>query len=66
MDRGRILFEISEEFFPLFWAHLLVKVTNLGACFEVLSAVFRYRPQEVVSLVMAERRSGVDHSLVYR
>ncbi len=44
-----IVFEVSEEFFPLCLARLLRKLADLGACFTVLSAFFRYRPSEVVS-----------------
>ncbi len=36
-------------FFPLYLARLLCTLADLGACFKVLSAVFRYRPSEVVS-----------------
>ncbi len=49
MGRIGIVFEVSEEFFPLPLARLLRKVADLGACFKVLSAVFGYRPSEVVS-----------------
>ncbi len=49
MGRIEVVFEVSEEFFPLCLARLLRKLANLGACFKVLSAVFRYRPSEVVS-----------------
>ncbi len=41
--------EVSEEFFPLCLTRLLRKFADLGACFKVLSAVFRNRPPEVVS-----------------
>ncbi len=47
LGRVRIAFEISEEFFPLCLARLLRKLTNFGACFEVLNAVFHYRPPEI-------------------
>ncbi len=43
----RFLFDISKDFFPHFLACLLRKLTNPCACFEVLSAVFRYRPRDV-------------------
>ncbi len=43
------MYEVSEEFFPLCLPRLLRKLADLGACFKVLSAVFRYRPSEVVS-----------------
>ncbi len=43
------MFEVSEEFFPLCLMRLLRKLVDLGACFKVLSAVFLYRPSEVVS-----------------
>ncbi len=35
-------------FFPLFLPRRLRKLADLGAGFKVLSAVFRYRPSEVV------------------
>ncbi len=44
------MFQVSEEFFPLCLTHLLRKLADLGACFKVLIAVFRYRPMEGVSL----------------
>ncbi len=43
------MFEVSEEFFPLCFTRLLRKLADLGACFKVLSAAFRYRPSEAVS-----------------
>ncbi len=43
------MFEVCEEFFPLCLTRLIRKLAELGACFKVLSAVFRYRPSEVVS-----------------
>ncbi len=49
MGRIGIVFEVSEEFFPLCLTRLLCKLADLGACFKVLSAVFRYRPSEVFS-----------------
>ncbi len=49
MGRFGIVFEFSEEFFPLSLTRLLRKLADLGACFKVLGAVFRYRPSEVVS-----------------
>ncbi len=49
MGRFGILFKVSEEFFPLCLTPLLRKLADLGACFKVLSAVFCYRPSEVVS-----------------
>ncbi len=48
MGKVGIVFEVSEEFFPLCLPRLLRKLADLGACFEVLSAVFSYRPLEVV------------------
>ncbi len=59
------MFEVSEEFFPLYLTRFLRKLADLGACFKVLGAVFRYRPSEVVSYLMAARSSGVDHGFVY-
>ncbi len=44
-----MVLEVSEEFFPLCLSLLLRKLADLRACFKVLSAVFRYRPSEVVS-----------------
>ncbi len=41
MGRIGIVFEVSEEFFPLCFTRLLRKLADLGACFKVLSAVFR-------------------------
>ncbi len=49
MGRIGIVFEVSEEFFPLCLTRLLRKLADLSASFKVLSAVFRYRPSEVVS-----------------
>ncbi len=49
MGRTGIVFDVSEEFFPLCFTRLLRKLADLGACFKVLSAVFRYRHSEVVS-----------------
>ncbi len=49
MGRIGIVFEVGEEFFSLCFTRLLRKLADLGACFKVLSAVFRYRPSEVVS-----------------
>ncbi len=43
----RFLFDISKDFYPRCLACLLRKLTNPCACFEVLSAVFRYRPLDV-------------------
>ncbi len=34
---------------PTLFSRLLRKLADLDACFKVLSAVFRYRPSEVVS-----------------
>ncbi len=48
MGRIGIVFEVSEEFFPFCLPRLLRKLAHLGFCFKVLSAVFRYRPSEVV------------------
>ncbi len=48
MGRIGIVFEVSEEFFPLPLTRLLRKLADLGACFKVLSAVFGNRPSEVV------------------
>ncbi len=59
------MFEVSEEFFPLCFSRLFRKLADLGACFKVLSAVFRYRPSEVVSSLNGGASSGVDHGLVY-
>ncbi len=41
--RGRsgIVFKVSEEFFPLCFTRFLRNLADLGACFKVLSAVFR-------------------------
>ncbi len=44
-----IVFEVSEEFFPLCLTRILRELADLGACFKVLSAVFRCCPTEVVS-----------------
>ncbi len=49
MARIGVVFEVSEEFFPLCLTRLLRKLADLGACIKVLSAVIRYRPSEVVS-----------------
>ncbi len=49
MDRVGIVFEVSEEFFPLSLTRLLRKLADLGASFKVLGVVFRSRPAEVVS-----------------
>ncbi len=49
MGRIGIVFEVTLEFFPLGLSGLIRKLADLGACFKVLSAVFRYRPSEVVS-----------------
>ncbi len=49
MGRIGIVFEVGEEFFLLCFTRLLRKLADLDACFKVLSAVFRYRPSEVVS-----------------
>ncbi len=43
------MFEASEEFFPVCLARLLRKLIKLGARFEVLNEVFRYRQLEAVS-----------------
>ncbi len=60
-----IVFEVSEEFFPLCLTRLLRKLSDLGACFKVLSAIIRYRPLEGDRRLMATRSSGDDHGLVY-
>ncbi len=49
MGRLGIVFEVSEEFFPLSLTRPLRKLADPGACFKVLGANFRYRPSEVVS-----------------
>ncbi len=49
MGRIGMVFEVSEDFFPLCLPLLLRKLADPGACFKILSAVFRYRPSEVVS-----------------
>ncbi len=43
------MFEVSEDFYPLCLPRILRKLADLGACFKVVSAVFRYRNSEIVS-----------------